>query len=235
MRLVAYLRISSNGQLDGYGLDNQRRDIQTWAKRHGHEIVDECQDVVTGKADTIDRAGLLRAMQLIRRPPEAEGIVAGRLDRLARQLTTQEAILALVWREGGRVFTADSGEVLQDDPDDPMRTAIRQVQGVFAELDRKTVVKRLRDGRRAKAAEGKHATGAYPFGYRGVGKGRARDAGPRADEQATIARIIELRAAGHSYRAVAAMLDAEGAPPRRAASWSAASVRNVATRATVRP
>jgi hypothetical protein len=43
--------------------------------------------------------------------------------------------------------------VLQDDPDDPTRTAIRQVLGVFAELDRKTVVKRLGDGGPSKAAE----------------------------------------------------------------------------------
>jgi DNA invertase Pin-like site-specific DNA recombinase len=71
----------------------------------------------------------------------------------------------------------------QDDPDDPMRTAIRQIQGVFVELDRKTVVKRLRDGRRAKAAEGKHAVGTYVYGYQGAGKGRQRDAGPPEDEQ----------------------------------------------------
>jgi hypothetical protein len=33
--------------------------------------------------------------------------------------------------------------VLQDDSNDPMRTALRQVVGVFAELDRRMVVKRL--------------------------------------------------------------------------------------------
>ena len=49
--------------------------------------------------------------------------------------------------------------MLQDDPDDLMRTAIRQVLGVFAELDRKTVVKGFGDGRPGKAAEGKHAVG----------------------------------------------------------------------------
>jgi DNA invertase Pin-like site-specific DNA recombinase len=128
------------------------------------------------------------------------------------------------------VFTAEDGEVLRDDPDDPMRTAIRQVQGVFAELDRKTVVKRLRDGRRAKAAEGKHAVGPYAFGHEGTGKGRERDAGPRADEQPAVARIVAMRATGAPYRTIAAALDAEGLRPRRAASWSAAAVRNVALR-----
>jgi DNA invertase Pin-like site-specific DNA recombinase len=230
MRLVAYLRVSSNGQLDGYGFDVQRADIRRWAKANGHQIVAECSDAVTGKADTTERPGLLEALQLVRRPPEAEGIIVGKLDRLARQLTVQEAILSLVWREGGRVFTAEDGEVLRDDPDDPMRTAIRQVQGVFAELDRKTVVKRLRDGRRAKAAEGKHAVGPYAFGYEGTGKGRERDAGPRADEQRAVARIIAMRATGAPYRTIAAALDAEGLRPRKAECWSAAAVRNVVLR-----
>ncbi len=39
------------------------------------------------------------------------------------------------------VFSADQGEIHEDDPDDPIRTAIRQVMGTFAELDRKTLAK----------------------------------------------------------------------------------------------
>ncbi len=92
------------------------------------------------------------------------------------------------------------------------------------------VTKRLRDGRRAKAATGRHAVGQYPFGYRTTGHGRARDPGPWADEQATVARIVELRAAGESYRCIAATLDADGRRPRRAASWSAMAVRAVVLR-----
>ena len=122
------------------------------------------------------------------------------------------------------MFTADAGEVLRDDPSDPMRTALRQVVGVFAELDRRMVVKRLRDGRAAKAAVGRHAVGQYAYGYGGAGTA------PRDDEQAAVARIVELRVAGESYRAIAATLDAEGHRPRRAASWSAVAVRAVALR-----
>lgn len=96
----------------------------------------------------------------------------------------------------------------------------------------KTVVKRLRDGRRAKAAEGKHAVRPYAFGYEGTGKGRERDAGPRADEQHAVARIVAMRAAGEPYRTIAAALDAEGLRPRKAQRWSAAAVRNVALRAS---
>jgi DNA invertase Pin-like site-specific DNA recombinase len=230
MRLVAYLRVSSTGQIDGYGYDVQLTDIKRWAKVNGHKIIATFRDAVTGKYDAPDRPGLTEAIQMVRRPPEADGIIVGKLDRLARALTVQEAILALVWREGGKVFTAEDGEVRRDDPDDPMRIAIRQVQGVFAELDRKTVVKRLRDGRKAKAAAGRKSVGAYAYGYKGEGQGRDRDSAPEPTEQAAVRRIAELRAANQSYRQVAAALDAEGLPPRRAVNWSAMAVRNIAIR-----
>lgn len=232
MRLIAYLRVSSRGQVvDGFGLDVQRKAVRRWAKGAGHRIVGEYVDAgVSGATDAVDRPGLSEALQQLRRPPQADGMVVARLDRLARALTVQEAILALVWREGGKVYAADGDEVLRDDPDDPMRTAIRQMSGVFAELDRRTTVKRMRDGRLAKAATGKKAAGAYAFGYEATGRGRDRDAGPRADEQVAVKRIVELRGVGESYRAIAATLDAEGLRPRRAASWSAMAVRNIAQR-----
>jgi DNA invertase Pin-like site-specific DNA recombinase len=179
MRLVAYLRISTTTQLEGFGLDVQRKAVRQWGKAHGHRIIAECVDAgVSGATDAVDRPGLSDALEQIGRPARADGIIAARLDRLARALTVQEAILALCWREGARVFTADTGEVLRDDPDDPMRVAMRQMAGVFAELDRRTTIKRMRDGIRTKAETGRKATGSYPFGYTATGRGRERDAGP---------------------------------------------------------
>jgi DNA invertase Pin-like site-specific DNA recombinase len=234
MRLIAYIRVSSDTQLDGNGLDIQRTTIRRWAKAHGHTITKWLADEgVSGATDAVDRPGLSEALQMLRHPPKADGLVVAKLDRLARALTVQEAALALIWRDGGTVFAADAGEILKDDPDDPMRTALRQVVGVFAELDRRTVVKRMRDGRKAKAEAGRKATGAYAYGYEGTGKGRERDAAPRTDEQAAVRRIAELRGAGQSYRQIAATLDTEGLRPRRAASWSAMSVRNVAVRENI--
>jgi DNA invertase Pin-like site-specific DNA recombinase len=112
-----------------------------------------------------------------------------RLDRLARSLAVQEAALAAAWRLGATVYTVDGGQVHEDDPDDPMRTAMRQMRGVFAQLDRGQVVKRLQDGRQAKAATGRKSVGAYAYGYRGEGNGRDRDAAPDPVEQAAVQRI----------------------------------------------
>ena len=134
MKLVAYLRVSSETQLEGFGLDVQEAGIKKWAKANGHTIVATFTDAgVSGAKDAVDRPGLTDVLSELANPPAADGMVVYRLDRLARALTVQEAVLALVWRDGGRVFTVEDGEVLEDDPDDPMRTAIRQMRGVFAQ------------------------------------------------------------------------------------------------------
>ncbi|MGW3846889.1 recombinase family protein [Streptomyces fagopyri] len=236
MRLIGYKRVSGIGQaVDGFGLAIQDTAIRSWAKTNGHKLIRiEEDEGVSGAKDAVDRPGLSAALLAVQEG-EAEGLLIPKLDRLARALTVQEATLAFVWRAGGRVFAADSGEILEDDGDDPMRTALRQVVGVFAELDRRIVVKRLKDGRTAKAKTGRKAVGSYAFGTHGHGKGRDRDAAPRPDEQPTVARILALRKAGDSYRAIAAILDAEGLKPRRAAQWSAMSVRAVVQRATGSP
>lgn len=225
MKLIRYCRVSSDSQADNYGLPQQHADCRRWAELHQHELVELGDEVFTG---TVEERPLLNECLHWLREGAVDGLLIPRLDRLARKLTVQEAILAMVWQLGGRVFDADQdSEILQDDPDDPTRTALRQIQGVFAQLDRSMLTKRMRDGRRLKAAQGRHAAGIYPFGYRGHHANRTVDKGPDETEQPTVQRIVELRDDGAPYRSIAAQLDREGRRPRYAKSWSAMAVRNV--------
>jgi DNA invertase Pin-like site-specific DNA recombinase len=228
MRLVEYRRVSSKGQAeDGFGLVVQRRLNRAWAKTHGHQIVKVCSDDgVSGTVPIADRPGFQCVLDALTEG-KADGLLMTKLDRLARQVTVQELALAALWEQGFTVFAADTGEIPKDDPEDPMRTAMRQMIGVFAELDRRMVVKRLRDGRKAKEASGKKATGIYAYGYRAGGKGRDRDAVPNGSEQEAVKRIMALRAEGKSYREIVTALEAEGLHPRKAGRWSPMTVRNI--------
>lgn len=111
-----------------------------------------------------------------------------------------------------------------------MRTAMRKIMAVFDELDKAIAVQRMRKGRLAKAAKGRHAVGVYPFGYQAGGEGRERDAVPDQAEQAVVDRIMALRSDGMSYRGIILVLEAEGLAPRSAARWSASTVRKIAQR-----
>jgi DNA invertase Pin-like site-specific DNA recombinase len=237
MKLVMYTRVSSKAQVkDGYGLAIQEKDCRAWAKANGHKVVQHCSDdAVKGALPAEERPGLQCALRAVR-DGTADGIICGKLDRLARALTTQEAVLALVWRDrpggrpAGRVFTADIGEILPDDPDDPMRTAMRQMMGVFAQLDKSLAVQRMRNGRLAKAAAGRHAVGVYPYGYRAGGEGRERDAVPDEAEQQAVELVGRMRREGRSYREITGALERDGIPPRSGRRWYPSTVRKIALR-----
>jgi len=233
MRVVGYLRVSSATQIDAWGLDRQESAIRAYARTHDHRIVAwERDEGVSGTIEGVDRPGLSAAIKRIGHGVEA--ILIADLDRFARKLTVQEAALAVVWKAGGRVLTATSGEVREDDPDDPSRTLIRQVMGAVIEFEKRQSVKRMRDGMIEKAKAGKKATGSYSYGWTGTGKGRERDAGPLPAEQQAVDRILALRAAGTSYRAICGVLDDEGFRPRRAERWLPMTVRRIAEREAVR-
>jgi DNA invertase Pin-like site-specific DNA recombinase len=66
VRLVSYLRVSSEGQVDRYGLDAQKRAVQAWATAHGHRIVHTCVDeAISGALEDADRPGLACALEAI--------------------------------------------------------------------------------------------------------------------------------------------------------------------------
>lgn len=178
LRLVLVRRVSTAGQaVDGYGLDAQEKDCRKWAKastaagvpvRIVHMVTDgDGKGGKSGASLLDERPGLMEAVEWIA-DGRADGILAPNLDRLARELTVQEAVLSYVWALGGRVFTADHGEHLEDDASDPMRTAMRQMRGVFHQLDRGLIIKRLTEGRAAKGSKGGYAYGAPRFGQRVV-------------------------------------------------------------------
>ena len=213
MKVIAYLRVSTERQArDGYGLADQEKQIRAWCRANGCRLARLVTD--EGKSGTLEateRPGLLDVLKAVR-DGQAEGVIMRDLDRIARTLTVQEAVLAQLWRLGGHAFVVTSpDEVPQDDPDDPMRTAMRQMAGVFAQLERAMLAKRMRNGRAAKAEAGGYAYGGPPYGQRADGGQLV----PDEAEQAVLARMRAMRDEGASLRDIADALNAEGIRARR--------------------
>lgn len=222
LRLVIYTRVSTVGQLDGYGLPAQEKDCRRWnsSPAGGHRIVHVVrEEALTGKSTVDEREALMDAMSWITEG-KADGILAPNLDRLARELTVQEAILSYVWALGGAVFTADHGEHLEDDESDPMRTAMRQMRGVFGQLERGLIRKRLRDGRNTKAELGGYAYGAPRFGQQAID-------GELVDDTAEleVAALAEgWKAEGLGVREICRRLNAAGHRSKRGGDWHPTTV-----------
>jgi len=186
--------VSTAGQVDRYGLPAQETDLRGFVCGSGYRLARiETDDAKSGTLPAEERPGLLAALKAIKTGEAAGLLVPGDLDRLARELIVQEAILSQVWKAGGIVLTTTRGEILADDPDDPMRTAIRQFMGIFAQLDRALIAKRMRNGRKEKAAAGGYAGyGSPAFGTQAVNQELVTD----TREAAVTARMHELRGQG---------------------------------------
>jgi DNA invertase Pin-like site-specific DNA recombinase len=227
VKLAAYVRVSTRGQAEnGYGRVDQTRKIKAWCKRNGHTVCGEIAfDQCSGETPVDKRAGFVDALSRVR-DGRCEGLVMLNLGRIARLLTVQEAALARVWDDGGRVFTVDAGEVLRDDPADPMRTAMRQMAGVFHQLDRALIIARLQGGRQVKAAQGGYAYGRPALGQRVEDKELVDDPA----QQETVRRIMELHQGGASLRGIIAVLEQEGRPTARGGRWHPQTVAQVIAR-----
>lgn len=214
---VAYLRVSSIGQVEGDGLTRQREAVREYAKANGITILDEYRDEgVSGATDFADRPGFSDLLARIAGNC-VRVVLVERADRLARDLMVQETMLDALRRLGVKVIDASAGTDLND-ASDPSRVLIRQVMGAVAQWDKNCLVAKLRKARiRVRATKGR-CEGRKPFGS-------------RAGEKAAMLRLLELAADEASLRHIAETLNAEGHRTRQGKPWSFGTVGRIVKRA----
>jgi len=147
-KAVAYLRVSGLGQVDGTGFARQEETIRRYAEKHGLNLVGSYQERgISGTKEETDRTAMLELISDNENEPKPVVIIES-MDRLARNLAIQEQIVMFLAKEGFELISANTGEnVTRALQDDPMRRAMIQVQGVFAELDKNLIVAKLKKGR----------------------------------------------------------------------------------------
>jgi len=129
-----------------------------------------------------------------------------------------------VWGQGKEVLsTAPSEADLHDDPEDPTRRLIRIIIGAVHAHNRDMTVLRMQRGKRRKQQRGGYLGGTARYGYHPVDK----ELTPDQAEHAIARRIRRLHRDGHSIRAIAATLNAEGVPAKRGGRWHPTTVARV--------
>jgi DNA invertase Pin-like site-specific DNA recombinase len=218
-KAIAYLRTSSatNVGADKDSDNRQREAIQNFAKRVGLEIVEEFYDADVSGADPIEsRPGFCALLDRI----EANGVrtvVVEDASRFARQLIVQEAgIIALIER-GVRVLTASGDDLTETD--DPFKVAMRQIAGVFAQLEKARLVGKLKAAR-----DRKRATGAKVEGRKSHAEIDARNNGGRMIALARKLRRKSPKGGRRPLRAIATELAKAGFVSRAGKPYAATAV-----------
>jgi DNA invertase Pin-like site-specific DNA recombinase len=145
---IAYLRVSTPGQVDGDGFDRQRQAVQDRAQSLGLTLVGEYRDEgVSGTLGLAQRPGLGAALERIR-SNGVRVVLVEKMDRLSRDLVEGELILREFRKLGVRVVEAEGGHDLTEGDSNPTATLIRQVLGAVAQFEKATLVAKMQAGRR---------------------------------------------------------------------------------------
>ncbi len=137
IKAFAYIRVSGRGQVKGSGFDRQTDVITGYAKKARIEIVDTYQERgVSGTKGETDRPAFQAMVNDILRDGVRTVIIES-MDRLAREYRIQEHLLIYLASKDIALISANTGENITDAiKADPMKKALVQMQGIFAELDK---------------------------------------------------------------------------------------------------
>jgi DNA invertase Pin-like site-specific DNA recombinase len=163
MKAFAYLRVSGRSQIDGFGFDRQLEAVEAFCGRNGYQLEQVFREQVSGTTDETDRQEFAAMVSAILKNG-VDTIIVESLDRLAREYRIQEQLLIYLASKNITLIAANTGEnITEAITSDPMRKAMVQMQGVFAELDKSLLVKKLRKARDRVRQETGRCEGPKPF------------------------------------------------------------------------
>ncbi len=162
MKVIGYIRTSTEWQSDWFWLQVQNDAIVNYSKSECIELVKIYKEEwVSGSLEY--RPALNEMFQYIK-SNKIDFVVFLRLDRLARDLLVQENLLAEFQRLSVKPISIDEPDLLSSDPS---RVMFRQMKGAIAQYEKSMIALRLSSWRKKKVELGKgYAWGNLPFGFR---------------------------------------------------------------------
>lgn len=162
-KAIGYVRVSTERQAgdDRYGIDVQKKEIETYAKSNGYEIVEWKIDEVSGAKD--DRPALNEILygDDVMNPP-FEAVIVFKNDRLARDTKLYFYYLYVLEKKNVRLLSVRE----EFSEGNEFTNIYRALLQFVAEQERRNIALRTSKGRSMKAKFGGYAGGRTPYGYR---------------------------------------------------------------------
>lgn len=202
MECVAYMRVSTEKQAEeGNGLESQKRDIENYCKKNEYIIADYyIDDGYTGA--NMDRPELQRLISdcVAKR---IKCVVTFKLDRLSRSMVDGIYIIERVFQANNILFKCVHDSISYDSP---MEQAYTQMMAVFAQLDKNTMMLRMRGGMLERVKQGYWMGGGNtPYCYNYDKEKGILVAIPERKKQAN--QALDLFIDGYSDAAIKKMLN----------------------------
>jgi len=153
-KAYGYIRVSGKSQIDGDGFKRQEKAIKEYAKVSNFKIETIFKEkAVSGTLDETERPAFQEMISMILKNGIRTIIIEG-MDRLARDLQIQTTLIAYLASKNITLISARTDQdITEAVMSDPMKRALVQIQGVFSELEKNLLVRKLSSARNRKKAE----------------------------------------------------------------------------------
>jgi len=214
-KAYGYVRVSGQGQLEGDGFVRQEKAVADYAEANGIRVEAIFREEgVSGAIE--ERPALARLLiDLEENGHDIRTILVERMDRLARDLMVQEAIVADLQKKGFDLISVTEGADLLSE--DPTRKLVRQVLGAIAEYDKSMTVLKLRAARERKRAKSGKCEGRKSY----------REARPETIREIRRLRRKRKGLRRRTYKETAHELNKKGLVSMTGRKWTGQLVQNV--------
>ena len=219
IRAAGYVRVSTEEQArDGFSLDNQRRDIKKHCEYKEWELVEIFDDEGISGASIDERDGLLSALRFLKEE-KIDYLVVWKLSRLSRRMVDLVDIARYL--EDNKIFLTSIQDSI--DTSTPLGKPFLYFAGIFAEMERDSIIVQVRGGMAQRAREGKPNGGPDPLGYKTVDGEYVID----KEEAEVVKTIYREYLKGNGYQTIVEILLKKGYKTSTGGNFSVNGVRDI--------
>ena len=216
-KAIGYIRVSTEKQADhGVSIEAQTEKLKAYAMLYDIDLVDLV--IEQGSAKCLQREGLQSALSRLE-AGEAEALIVVKLDRLTRSVVDLGKLVDTYFQNFALLSV---GEQI-----DTRSAAGRLVLNVLASVsqwEREVIGERTSAAMQHMRNQNQYTGGKPPYGYDLVDGELIEN----ENEQQVIKLVAKYKAAGLSYRKIAAVIDEAGHKSRTGKQLSAMSVSRMA-------
>jgi len=206
MKVVAYVRVSTEEQASqGVSLQAQEAKVRQYCDLYGHELAEVVVDA-GASAKTLSRPGLTRVLAALQ-AGEVEGVVILKLDRLTRSVRDLGYLLETYFTTKALLSVME-----QTDTSTAGGRLVLNLLISVSQWEREVIGERTSAALQHKKSQG------------------VKLGAPALADQATLARVQELRGQGLTLRQMGETLQAEGYKTARGGNWGPSTLKKILER-----
>lgn len=218
MRAVAYIRVSTDDQVDGYSLEKQEEECLRYIKQNGYQYIETFMDDGYSAKD-MKRPALQRMLSEI--PNRSfDMIVVWHTDRLTRDIIDGLTMVKTLFNKYGIKFASVTEDIDTSSYDGMMMFTMRLM---MAQRERERIGERVSMALTRKASTGKRVNLGAIYGYDVTG-GRLVVNPQEADVVREIYQHYVYK--GWGYGKIAAHLNESGVPAKKT-QWNASTIKGI--------